>query len=73
MHQMGGFDPAAAAAVFDLVGAQPLVVVAVGTTTRHAVLPEPLAARERAPRARTALAEILLHPADAVEDLPLSA
>ena len=51
----------------------PLVVVAVGRHDPDAALPEPLAERERAPRARTALAEILLHPADAVEDLPLSA
>ena len=35
VHQMGGFDPAAAAARFDLPApVTPLVVVAVGTTTR---------------------------------------
>ena len=42
VHQMGGFDPAAAAAVFDLdAGAnEPLVVVAVGHHDPAAVLPE---------------------------------
>ena len=74
VHQMGGFDTAAAARVFDFPSSvTPLVVVAVGRHDPDAALPEPLAERERAPRARTALAEILLHPADAVEDLPLSA
>jgi nitroreductase len=72
VHQMGGFDPAAAARVFDLdAGVQPLVVVAVGHHDPAAVLPEPLAARERAPRERAALEDLLLAPA--TQALPLSA
>ena len=48
VHQMGGFDPAAAAAVFDLdAGVQPLVVVAVGHHDPAVVLPG------RSPRAST--------------------
>lgn len=72
VHQMGGFDPAAAAAVFDLdAGVQPLVVVAIGHHDPAAVLPEPLAAREHAPRERVALDDLLLAPAR--QELPLSA
>ena len=72
VHQMGGFDPAAAAAVFDLdAGVQPLVVVAVGHHDPAVVLPEPLAAREHAPRERVALDDLLLAPAR--QELPLSA
>ena len=72
VHQMGGFDPAAAARVFDLDGGvQPLIVVAVGHHDPTAVLPEPLAARERAPRERADLEDLLLAPA--AQELPLSA
>ena len=71
---MGGFDQAAAARVFDFpASVTPLVVVALGRHDPDAALPEPLAEREQAPRARSALAELMLHPAHAVEDLPLSA
>ena len=73
VHQMGGFDADAAGAVFALAdGIRPLVVIAVGRRDPDAVLPEPFAARETAPRTRLALDEIMLTPAfDAA--LPLSA
>jgi nitroreductase len=60
-HQMGGFDSAGAAEVFGLaVNLTPVVVVAVGRHDAGAVLPEPLAARETAPRARRPLDELLI-------------
>jgi nitroreductase len=72
VHQMGGFDPEAAAAVFGLGNdVQPLVVLAVGWHDPQAELPEPFAARERAPRVRLPLEELVLTPAP--EALPLSA
>src|SRR4051812_15868832 len=50
VHQMGGFDPDAAAAVFDLgENVRPVVVLAVGWHDPQAELPEPFASRERAP------------------------
>ncbi len=58
-HQMGGFDRARLAEVFDLPGnARPLAVVAIGALGDPAELPEPLRAREAAPRQRRPLAEI---------------
>src|SRR4051794_33352125 len=72
VHQMGGFDPAAAAAVFDLgEHVRPVVVLAVGWHDPQAELPEPFASRERAPRIRLQLEELVLTPAP--EALPLSA
>jgi nitroreductase len=72
VHQMGGFDPDAAAAVFDLgEHVRPGVVLAVGWHDPQAQLPEPFASRERAPRVRLPLGELLLPPAP--EALPLSA
>jgi len=72
VHQMGGFDPDRVAAAFALAdGTRPLVVIAVGRRDPGAVLPEPLAARETAPRTRLALGEIMLTPA--LDALPLSA
>jgi nitroreductase len=63
VHQMGGFDPAAAAAVFGLPDdLEPLVVLAVGWNDPDALLPEPFASRERAPRVRLPLADLLLTP-----------
>jgi nitroreductase len=60
-HQMGGFDTAAAADAFGLgAGLTPLVVVAVGAIDPGAELPEPLATRERAPRVRRPLEDLLL-------------
>ena len=61
VHQMGGFDRDAAAAEFGLEpGLEPLVVVALGRRDADAELPEALAARERAPRERRPLADLLL-------------
>jgi nitroreductase len=60
-HQMGGFDAAGAVEAFALpANLAPVVVVAVGRHDVEAVLPEPLAAREIAPRARRPLDELLL-------------
>jgi nitroreductase len=72
VHQMGGFDPDAAAAVFGLGNdVRPLVVLAVGWHDPEAQLPEPFASRERAPRVRLPLEELVLTPARV--ELPLSA
>jgi nitroreductase len=72
VHQMGGFDPDAVSAVFDLgPQVQPVVVLAVGWHDPQADLPEPLASRERAPRVRMPLEDLVLAPAP--ETLPLSA
>lgn len=61
VHQMGGFDPAAAAQRFRLpAGVQPLVVVAVGRHDPAAPLTGSLAERERAPRTRRPLGDLLL-------------
>lgn len=60
-HQMGGFDAAGAVEAFALPASlAPVVVVAVGKHDAGAVLPEPLAARETAPRARRPLDELLI-------------
>jgi nitroreductase len=71
-HQMGGFDRDAVRTAFALPSSiTPLVVMAVGVRSATADLPEPLAAREAAPRTRTALQDLLVHiPPDR---LPLSA
>ena len=67
VHQMGGFDPDAAARAFHLPArTEPLVVLAVGYHDPAADLPAPLAERERAPRARAGLDELLLEPARAL-------
>ena len=72
VHQMGGFDPDRVGAAFRLPdGIRPLVVIAIGRRDPHAVLPEPFAARETAPRTRLTLDEIMLTPA--LDSLPLSA
>ena len=72
VHQMGGFDPDRVAAAFRLPeGARPLVVIAIGRRDPDAVLPEPFASREVAPRTRMTLDEITLVPA--IATLPLSA
>jgi nitroreductase len=62
VHQMGGFDADAARHEFAL-GADltPVVVVAVGQLDPDAVLTEPLAAREQAPRTREPLQALLLN------------
>jgi nitroreductase len=72
VHQMGGFDPDRVGTAFALpAGAKPLVVIAVGRRDPGAVLPEPFAARESAPRSRLTVDEIMLSPA--LDALPLSA
>jgi nitroreductase len=61
VHQMGGFDADAARQEVGLDATMtPLVVLAVGRHDPEAELPEPLAARERAPRTRHPLDEIML-------------
>jgi nitroreductase len=61
VHQMGGFDPAAVAQVFELDAAlTPIVVLAIGNRSDVAGLPEPLAARETAPRTRLPLEHLML-------------
>jgi nitroreductase len=60
-HQMGGFDAVRLSAELDLSETlRPVVVVAVGQHDPAAVLPEPFAAREVAPRARRPLADLLI-------------
>ena len=72
VHQMGGFDPDAAAEVFALGDdLEPVVVLAVGRHDPEAELPEPFASRECAPRVRRPLEDLVLAPA--AEALPLSA
>jgi nitroreductase len=61
IHQMGGFDADAAHREFDLEATlSPLVVLAVGRRDPDAELPEPLAAREHAPRSREPLEALVL-------------
>ena len=74
VHQMGGFDTDAVRAEFGLPDAlTPVVVLAIGQADGPAGLPELLAAREAAPRARRPLSDLLLpvsaehHPAAAAE------
>jgi hypothetical protein len=61
VHQLGGFDADAARKAFDLDDTlTAVVVVAVGRHDPHARLPEPLAAREQAPRSREPLDALML-------------
>lgn len=61
IHQLGGFDKAAAAETFDLDATlTPVVVLAVGVRGDIARLPEPFAARETTPRTRHPLEHLLL-------------
>jgi len=61
VHQMGGFDAAAVRGEFGLDGTlTPVVVLAIGRHDGTANLPEPLAARETAPRTRQPIADLLL-------------
>jgi nitroreductase len=63
VHQMGGFDPAALSASFELPETvEPLTVIAIGTHAPDADLPEPFASREVAERVRRPLDELLLRP-----------
>jgi nitroreductase len=60
-HQIGGFDTAGAAERFGLpAGLQPVVVVAVGRHDPSAPLAPMLAERERAPRSRRDVEDLLL-------------
>ena len=69
VHQMGGFDTDAVRAGFGLAdGLTPMVVLAVGRQDSEAGLPEPLAAREAAPRTRYPVSDLLL-PAPAARPL----
>ena len=61
VHQMGGFNNDAVRAGFSLDEAlTPVVVLAVGRQDIAAGLPEPLAARETAPRTRHPVSDLLL-------------
>lgn len=65
VHQLGGFDAEAARHRFELDDTlTPVVVVAVGRHDPGAPLPEPLAAREQAPRTREPLSALLLGERD---------
>jgi nitroreductase len=69
VHQMGGFDTDAVRAELGLGEIlTPVVVLAVGRHDGEAGLPEPLAAREAAPRTRRPLGDLLL-PAPAARPL----
>jgi nitroreductase len=61
VHQMGGFDAAAVRSEFGLGDTlTPVVVLAIGRRDSTADLPETLAAREAAPRARRPVSDLLL-------------
>jgi nitroreductase len=61
VHQMGGFDTGAVRTGFGLgEHLTPVVVLAIGRHDTEAGLPEPLAAREAAPRTRRPLGDLLL-------------
>jgi nitroreductase len=61
VHQMGGFDTAIVRAEFGLGDTlTPVVVLAIGRCDGTADLPEPLAARETAPRTRRPVSDLLL-------------
>jgi len=65
VHQMGGFDTDAVRAGFGLSDSlTPVVVLAIGRHDGQAGLPEPLAARETAPRTRRPLSDLLLRAQD---------
>jgi nitroreductase len=69
VHQMGGFDTGAVRAGFGLgEDLTPVVVLAVGRHDTEAGLPEPLAAREAAPRTRHPVGDLLL-PAPAARPM----
>jgi nitroreductase len=61
VHQMGGFDAAGVVERFGLAPAlKPIAVVALGRLDPDAELPEPYYERERAPRERRPVSELLL-------------
>ena len=60
VHQMSGFDNAAASTTFALDnGVEPVACLAIGKRTSPDSLPEEIKARELAPRSRKALNEIV--------------
>jgi nitroreductase len=61
VHQMGGFDAAGVQSRFGLAAElKPIAVVALGQLDPDAALPEPYYERERAPRERRPVTELLL-------------
>jgi nitroreductase len=69
VHQMGGFDTAAVRAGFGLGDdLTPVVIVAIGCLDSARDLPEAIAVRETAPRARRPIGDLLL-PADPARQL----
>lgn len=61
VHQMGGFDAAGVQAGFALAAElKPIAVVALGQLDPEAALPDPYFERERAPRERRPVSELLL-------------
>lgn len=61
VHQMGGFDASGVATRFGLAPElKPVSVVAIGRLDPDADLPEPFHERERAPRERRPLSELLI-------------
>lgn len=62
-HQMSGFDHARLAAAFDVPeGYRPATVIAVGEHVDDATVPEQIRERDRAPRERRSIEELLLRP-----------
>jgi hypothetical protein len=67
VHQVAGTDVKALKEIFNLpAGFEAFVAIAVGKLAPADLLPEPLAEREKAPRVRHELAEIVRY--DAFED-----
>lgn len=60
VHQLGGFDADRIAGLLGTPGLTPLVVLAVGRRDEFAVLAEPFATRETAPRDRLPLENLLV-------------
>ena len=61
LHQMGGFDPDKARAVYEIPeGFEPVAAIALGYPADIASLPEDIQERERAPRARQPQSEFVL-------------
>lgn len=61
VHQMGGFDRAKVSEAFDLPDSlRPMTAVAIGVIDPEADLVEPFASREREPRVRKPLAELVV-------------
>lgn len=61
VHPMAGFDAPGAAETFGLQGLRPLVMIAVGRLADHADVAPEIAERDRQPRERLPLDEIVLN------------